>query len=90
MENGETNKGDTEGEELNNDSTETEKVRKDTEELKAQNDAYDKQRLRAETIRAEKQRGGISNAGQQDEKPKELTDEEYTEKFERGEIDLTK
>ena len=66
MQDEQTNEGDTEGEELNNDSSETEKVRKDTEELKAQNDAYDKQRLRAETIRAEKQRGGISNAGQQE------------------------
>ena len=66
MEDGETNEGDTAGEELNNNSTEAEKVRKDTEELKAENDAYDKQKLRAETIRAEKQRGGISNAGQQE------------------------
>ena len=45
--------------------TPAEKVRKDTEELRAENDAYDKEKLRAEVIRTDKQRGGISDAGQE-------------------------
>ena len=92
MEDGETNEGDKGGEKPNNDSTENkddstpaEKVRKDTEELKAENDAYDKQKLRAEIIRAERQRGGQSNAGQQEEK-KEETPKEYADKVMKGEI----
>ena len=64
MENGKPDKSDTAGTEPNNDSTEAEKVKKDIEELKAKNDANDKEKLRAETIRAERARGGKSEAGQ--------------------------
>ncbi len=74
MEDGETNEGDTGGEKPVDDSKEdkveptpAEKVRKDTEELKAENDAYDKEKLRAETIRAERARGGESSAGQEEQ-----------------------
>ena len=70
MNNEKTNEGDTQGKEPVDNSTEdtveptpAEKVRKDTEELKAENDAYDEQKLRAEVIRAERARGGRSEAG---------------------------
>ena len=74
MEDGETNEGDTGGKESPDNSKETqttptpaEMVRKDTEELKAENDAYDKEKLRSEEIRADKARGGMSTAGQEKE-----------------------
>ena len=73
-----TDESNVKGKETNNDSTENqtdstpaEKVRKDTEELKAENDAYDKERFRAETIRAEKKRGGRSEAGSEHLTPKD-------------------
>ena len=84
-----TNESNEVGKETPDNVTPAEKVRKDTEELKAENDAYDKEKFRAETIRAERQRGGKSDAGQSPT-AKEETDEEYTERFERGEIDLAK
>ena len=75
MEYGKTNEGDTGGKEVDKVSTENltpaEQVKKDTEILKAMNDAYDVEKLRAETARAERQRGGESNAGQNDLSPEE-------------------
>ena len=73
-----TDESNTTGKENNTISKESltpvEQVRKDVAELKAENDAYDEQKLRAEVIRAERIRGGESSAGQE-EKP-EFTKEE--------------
>lgn len=89
MENEQTDEGDTGGEKPVNDSKEdkvdatpAEKVRKDTEELKAENDAYDEQKLRAETNRAEKAIGGRSEAGSEDQKKtQDELDEEAAKEF---------
>ncbi len=62
---------DTPKEEADKPVTPAEKVRKDTEELKTENDMYDVEKLRAETIRAERQRGGELNAGQAPVPPKD-------------------
>ena len=87
MEDGKPDETDTDGKEPNNDSKEdkedstpAEKVRKDTEELKAENDAYDKEKLRAEVIRADRARGGISDAGQEAQPPKD-PDQEMADKL---------
>ncbi len=60
--------------------TPVEKVRKDMQELKEANDAFDKERLRAEQIRAERMKGGISNAGAAPKTQEEI-DEEAAKKF---------
>lgn len=60
--------------------TDAEKVRKETEELKAENDAYDTEKLRAKTARAEKQKDGKSPAGE-GEKTQDELDEEAAKVF---------
>ena len=62
--------------------SEAEKVTKDTEELKAKNDAYDVEKLRAEKARAEKAVGGQSEAGAKPEE-KEETDKEYSDRIDK-------
>jgi len=86
MSNETSNESNAEGEEVDKPVTEAEKVSRDTEELKAKNDAYDVEKLRAEKARAERQRGGESNAGQEAEKPKEETPKEYSDRVMKNEV----
>ena len=44
---------------------------------------------RQEVIEAQRRLGGEAGAGEQEAKPKEETDEEYTEKFLKGEAKLS-
>ncbi len=79
-----TNESNEVGEEVADNVTPAEKVRKDTEELKAENDAYDKEKLRAETIRAERQRGGKAIAGQEEEVSPENKKQAQAKEFFKG------
>ena len=92
-----TNTTDTSGEEGINGVKDDKENISELDKLKASNDEIEKELIRGRELRAEGQKleaekmlGGQTVAGQEVEKPKELTDEEFTEKFERGEIDLTK
>jgi hypothetical protein len=54
-----------------NSKTDMENVKTDREALKAENDAYEAEMLRAEQLRATKQKGGKSSAGQKQTTPEE-------------------
>lgn len=64
--------------------TPAEKVKKNTEELRAENDAYDKEKLRAETIRAERAVGGKADAGQ--ESTTKESNSDYAKRVQSGEF----
>ncbi len=70
--------------------TDSEKRKEEYEELKKQNDSVEEELLRREQLKAKIALGGQSDAGQTPEKPKELTDKEYTALFLKGEIDPLK
>jgi hypothetical protein len=60
------------------------KIRNSFEELKSANDAYEREQLRAEEIRAKQQMGGRAFAGQPSEKtPEQIADEEAKELMRR-------
>ena len=88
----ETNNEDTNKSEVQSDgeenNTSIEKVTENYQKLKAENDKVEIELLRAEELKAKIQLGGKSMAGQEPEKPKEETDEEFTARFERGEVQL--
>jgi len=65
--------------------SQAELVRKETAELKAANDAYEAEKLRAETAKAEKIHAG---RGEIVPPPEPDTKEQLAEKFERGEVDI--
>ena len=85
-----TDESNAEGKETNNDVTPVKRVTENYDKLKEANDKVEAELLRGEELKAKITLGGNTTAGQEAEKPKEETDEEFTEKFERGEIDLTK
>lgn len=60
-----------------------ERAEKAVAELKAEND-------RAEAIEARRRLGGTTDARREPEKPKELTDTEYAEALQRGEVNPLK
>jgi hypothetical protein len=82
----ETNETNEEGKESSEDTSQLDK-------LKAHNDLVEKELVRgrefkkeAQELEAEKMVSGRSNAGQEPEKPKEISDEDYVKKVMAGEI----
>jgi len=91
-----TDESNAEGEEANKHTTDDEENISKLDKLKAANAELEKEitkekelKAEAQKLEAERMLSGKSSAGQV-KKPKEETDEEYTERFERGEIDLAK
>ena len=57
-----------------------------TERQKRENDRREELLSREENLAARRAFGGETEAGSTAEKPKQLTDEEYNEKFKNGEV----
>ncbi len=66
-------------------TTELDRADSIAERQKRENDRREELLTREEALAARKAVGGVTEAGQPPEKPKEETDEEYTEKFLKGE-----
>ncbi|KKL67223.1 hypothetical protein LCGC14_2137130 [marine sediment metagenome] len=60
------------------------------ERQKRENDRREELLQREENLEARRKVGGITEAGKPAEKPKELTDTEYSEALERGEVNPLK
>ena len=63
-----------------------EKTTQAVQDLKDQNDRKERLIREEKDLYARKMLGGLSEAGEEPEKPKELSNKEYAEKFARGEI----
>jgi len=66
------------------------KVREEAEKLKKENDELSKQLKRREELRAQDKLSGTSEAGEVPQPPKKLSDKEYAEQVQRGEVNPLK
>ena len=64
------------------------RAEKAAEAMKVQNDRFEELTKRNEKAMAVNIVSGETNAGAEKPKPKEETDEEFTERFESGQVDL--
>ena len=90
-----TDESNAKGKESNTDAEEDKGDISELDKLKAHNDEVEKELIRGRELKAEAQKleaekmvGGKADAGQEPVKPKEETDEEFTERFEKGEVDI--
>lgn len=98
MEDGETNEGDTGGEEGVNDSTNNQENISELDKLKKHNNELEKELVKGRELKAEAQKleaekmvGGQSDAGiEKGTEEEKLTDVEYADKFMKGEVNPMK
>lgn len=68
-------------------TTELDRADQIAERQKRENDRREELLVRDESLQARKQVGGVAEAGSVKEKPKRLTDEEYSDAYNKGEVD---
>ena len=97
MEDGETDKGDTDGKEVVDDSKDNKENISELDKLKEHNAELEKELVKGRELKAEAQKleaekmvGGQADAGTEPEEPKKLSDKEYAEALERGEVNPMK
>jgi len=91
MSNEQTDTTDTKGKKVDKTmETDTEDTKTPSQKLKEENDALEVELIRAQKIRDEALLAGTSGGRVEAEPPKELTDKEYSDKLDRGEVNPLK